>query len=52
MAGGDTLEASHIEIVRSRLHLLHENRRFGNIARALQVLDEFWRLRITGVKDS
>jgi hypothetical protein len=52
MAGGDTLEASHIEIVKSRLHLLLENRKFGNIARATEVLEEFWRLRITGVKDS
>jgi transcriptional activator protein UGA3 len=51
MAGGDTLEASHIEIVRSRLHLLLGNRRFGNIARASEVLEEFWRLRITGVKN-
>jgi hypothetical protein len=52
MVGGDTLEACYIEIVRSRLQLLLENRRFGNIARAIEVLEEFWRLRMTGVKNS
>jgi transcriptional activator protein UGA3 len=52
MAGGDTLEASHIEIIRSRLQILLENRLFGNIARASEVLEEFWRLRTTCAKDS
>jgi len=50
MAGGDTLEAKHIEIVRLRLQILLENRKFGNIGRATEVLEELWRLRVTGAK--
>ena len=52
MVGGDTLEAENIELVRSRMETLRRDRGFGNIGRAQEVLEELWRLRVTGAKGS
>ena len=50
MVGGDTLEAKNIELVRLRIQTLLKDRGFGNIGKAQEVLEELWRLRVTGAK--
>jgi transcriptional activator protein UGA3 len=50
MVGGETLEAKNIELVRLRVQTLLKDRGFGNIGKAQEVLEELWRLRVTGAK--
>jgi hypothetical protein len=50
MVGGDTLDAKNIELVRVRMQRLLKERGFGNIGKAQEVLEELWRLRVTGAK--
>ena len=50
MVGGDTLEARNIELVRLRIQTLVKDRGFGNLNKAQEVLEELWRLRVTGAK--
>ena len=50
LVGGETLEPKSIELVRARMQALLNDRGFGNIAKAQEVLEELWRLRISGVR--
>jgi transcriptional activator protein UGA3 len=50
MVGGETLEAKNIELVRLRIQTLLKDRGFGNIGKAQEVLEELWRLRISGAR--
>jgi transcriptional activator protein UGA3 len=50
MAGGDTLKPRHIEMVRTRLCGLKEQRGFGNLGTSTEVLEELWRGRVNGYK--
>lgn len=50
LAGGDTLKPEHMEVVRARIIALREHRRFGNLGRAMEVLDELWRGRLSGYR--
>ena len=45
IAGGEVLQPAHMDTVRSRLKHTLEQRRFLNIATALEVLEELWRRR-------
>ena len=48
MAGGETENAHHIEILRQRMLELIEFRHFRNVQAALSVLEETWHLRASG----
>ncbi|ETS81094.1 hypothetical protein PFICI_06096 [Pestalotiopsis fici W106-1] len=48
MAGGEAEELAHIAVIREKMRVINENRRFRNIEVCLQILDELWRLRIAG----
>ena len=50
MVGGETREAKHIEMVRVRIQTLLKDRGFGNLAKAQEVLEELWRLRVSGAR--
>lgn len=50
MVGGETLEAKTIELVRLRIQTLLKDRGFGNIGKAQEVLEELWRLRVSGAR--
>jgi transcriptional activator protein UGA3 len=45
IAGGEALQPAHMEAVRNRLKHTLEQRRFLNIATALEILEELWRRR-------
>ena len=45
IAGGEALQGHQMDAVRSRLKHTLEQRRFLNIATALEVLEELWRRR-------
>lgn len=45
LAGGEVTKITEINLIRQRLHLMHEKRHFQNIAQALVVLDEVWERR-------
>lgn len=49
LAGGEAIEGDDIDTIRTRLKRTHEFRRFGNIVRALEVLEEVWRRRGDGL---
>lgn len=51
MAGGDTTDPTHIEIIRVRLKTLLDHRGFRNIKNATDILEELWRLKACGVKN-
>ncbi|RDW87237.1 hypothetical protein BP5796_02931 [Coleophoma crateriformis] len=48
IAGGDAMESADFEFLRGSLQKMFDRRGFGNIARAIDVLDELWRLRLNG----
>ncbi|KAJ0110300.1 hypothetical protein J7T55_000733 [Diaporthe amygdali] len=48
MAGGEAEELSQIATIREKMRSINERRRFRNVEVCLQVLDELWRLRISG----
>ncbi len=50
MVGGETLEAKTIELVKVRIETLRNDRGFGNIGKAQEVLEELWRLRVSGAR--
>ena len=52
MVGGESLEPKTIELVRLRIQTLVKDRGFGNIGKAQEVLEELWRLRISGARGS
>lgn len=45
LAGGETTSENQMEAIRTRLRKSLERRRFQNISRALQVLEDLWRVR-------
>lgn len=45
LAGGEAIEVSQIDSVRTRLERIVEKRRFQNVTKALEVLEELWGLR-------
>ncbi|KAF7593579.1 hypothetical protein BBP40_011199 [Aspergillus hancockii] len=45
LAGGEAIDPLHMEMVRMRLRLMLKKRRFQNIQRTLEVLDEVWNRR-------
>lgn len=52
MAGGETDDASEIEIIRDKMAIINKWRHFENVDHALRVLDELWRLRSAGAMGS
>ncbi|CCF34855.1 hypothetical protein CH063_01212 [Colletotrichum higginsianum] len=47
LAGGEATEAKHMDEVRIRLKMTLQKRRFLNIARSLEILEELWQRRKT-----
>lgn len=45
LAGGEAIEVDQIDSVRTRLKRIVEKRRFQNVTKALEVLEELWELR-------
>jgi transcriptional activator protein UGA3 len=48
LAGGEATRPEDMAVVRYRLQNLWERRRFRNISRAITVLEDLWRRRLTG----
>lgn len=51
LAGGDTTDPTHIEVIRLRLKTLLDHRGFRNIQQATDILEELWRLKACGIKN-
>jgi hypothetical protein len=52
MAGGDTMDEDVIGFVRLRLKNMLAHRGFGNIEVAMDVLEELWRMKASGLKSA
>lgn len=52
IAGGEARDAEHVEIIRERLGMIVDLRRFRNVEACVDVLDEVWRLRASGSRGS
>jgi transcriptional activator protein UGA3 len=48
LAGGEAARPEDMAVIRYRLQNLWERRRFRNISRAITVLEDLWRRRLTG----
>jgi transcriptional activator protein UGA3 len=51
LAGGEASRPEDMAVIRYRLQNLWERRRFRNISRAITVLENLWRRRLTGEPD-
>ncbi|KAH8805468.1 fungal-specific transcription factor domain-containing protein [Xylogone sp. PMI_703] len=50
MAGGEAVEGSDIQVIQTRLQLQQQHRAFGNIQRAIDVLQELWQMRAADLR--
>lgn len=50
VAGGEAEDNSQIETIRGKMRSINQWRHFRNVKQCLEVLDELWRLRMSGSK--